>query len=39
VTIVPFGKITSYRNVREAKPILKLEDCREVSTQIIPEFI
>jgi phenylacetate-CoA ligase len=38
-TLVPFGELTAYRSVRETKPILKLDDCRKSSTQVVPEFL
>ncbi|MBI3892052.1 MAG: 4Fe-4S binding protein [Candidatus Wallbacteria bacterium] len=37
--LVPFGKLTAYREVRQAKPILKLVDHRVVSTQRVPEVV
>ncbi len=39
VRIVPFGTITKYREIRQSKPILKVEDRRTVSTQKIPEYL
>lgn len=39
VKLVPFGKITKYREVRQSKPILKVEDRRSTSTQVIPEYL
>ena len=39
VTVVPFGEITEYREVRGRKPILKMEDLRSTSTQEVPEFL
>ena len=39
VSVVPFGTITPYRDVRRSKPILKVEDRRSRSTQKIPEYL
>ena len=39
VTFVPFGTITPYREPRQSKPILKLEDRRSGSSQETPEFL
>lgn len=39
VETVPFGTITKYREIRQSKPILKVEDRRSESTQKIPEYL
>ncbi len=39
VSVVPFGEITAYREVRREKPILKLVDARPESTQEIPSLL
>lgn len=39
VELVPFGTITRYREIRQSKPILKVEDRRSTSTQVIPEYL
>lgn len=39
VELVPFGTITKYREIRQSKPILKIEDRRSSSTQVIPEYL
>ncbi|HQG27650.1 MAG TPA: 4Fe-4S binding protein [Candidatus Ozemobacteraceae bacterium] len=39
VDLVPFGTITKYREIRQSKPILKIEDKRSSSTQVIPEYL
>ena len=39
IKLVPFGGLTSYRKVREAKSIVKVKDNRENSRQIIPEIL
>ncbi|MBF0410243.1 MAG: 4Fe-4S binding protein [Candidatus Riflebacteria bacterium] len=39
VEFVPFGNITKYREIRQSKPILKIEDHRASSTQKTPEFV
>jgi len=39
VELVPFGTITKYREIRQSKPILKIEDRRSTSTQVIPEYL
>jgi len=39
VELVPFGTITKYREIRQSKPILKVEDRRSTSTQVIPEYL
>ncbi|MBI4870066.1 MAG: 4Fe-4S binding protein, partial [Candidatus Riflebacteria bacterium] len=37
--LVPFGKLTAYREVRASKPLLKLLDRRAASTQQVPEVM
>ncbi|MBF0545092.1 MAG: 4Fe-4S binding protein [Candidatus Riflebacteria bacterium] len=39
VRLVPFGTITKYREIRQSKPILKIEDHRTSSTQVLPEYL
>jgi len=39
VSVVPFGHLTAYREVRATKPILKIEDRRSCSTQDIPDVL
>ena len=39
VDLVPFGTLTAYREPRQSKPILKIEDARPGSTQEIPKLL
>jgi phenylacetate-CoA ligase len=34
-----FGKLTKYKEVRMSKPVLKLNDLRDCSTQKLPEYV
>lgn len=39
ITLMPFGSLTPYREVRKTKPILKVFDKRQSKTQKIPEVL
>ena len=39
ITMHSFGTLTSYRNVRQSKSVIKVLDCREESRQVKPQIL
>ena len=39
IKLYPYGRIRNYKKIRETKPVLRLQDHRESSTQKIPQYL